>query len=454
MTPVPNPWAERYSQLLSLDDEALRLKLEAPGSSQKALRYLTPSAAGEMLRRYLDAVYVPTCQALAVVRHLLGRAQAYALERYPSLHSFGQGIYEADLDFEPRPATAITGIAGVGKSHLVKAICRLLPDPDTLEIAGQLRVPLIAVARLSVGDKATERAQRSELLRQFGASAHEQQKSVTPGFVRRRAYIAGCGHILVDEMQFKNQGRASAAVTRNLLGLTYVGPPLAFVANFSLLHRLLKRNHEDWERLLSDVIVMTPEAPDSPELMQMIAQWRIVLSGTLDLAQDVTSEYLDDLSGGSRRAMRELLIVAFRSKLEVHRSGRLSAITARDIKAASRSQTLAAMSETTRLLRSQRKFGRPGDVRRVDLWCPIQAIDPQRSPYPDQVQNAAEVERSKAMDSAALRSQMTPAELKAEECARRLSGDELVSPASRRIQKTSNKATFDDLVSNVKTNRL
>lgn len=402
-----NPWAERYKKLLALDDHALAELLTTRGKPVLGLSQFSPETASERLRNGLDEVHIATDQGVDIARRLLSRSHAYALVRYPSLESFAAGIYEENLDFEPLLATAVIGGAGVGKSALMKAIRRLWSEAESVTLPDGTRVPLIAFARLRIGDKSSERDQRAELLRQYGASVSEQQqRRVTPSLVRRRGYIAGCCHLVADEMQFTSLGGESAAVTKLLLAFTHLGPPTTFVANFSLIHRLLKRKQEDQERLLSDVILMQPETTDSQKLIERIQQYVLVADGKLDINLQSAAERLDFMSGGSGRAMRELVVMGARMKWTDSRKGTREVVTIADLEAAYRSQQFAMLRENSRLLLQQRLSRSPVDPKRLDLWCPMLPVSSDLNDTQRKLQEAAEKARLRELGSAALRSQM------------------------------------------------
>ncbi|MBF0762878.1 transposase, partial [Dysgonomonas mossii] len=56
----------------------------------------------------------------------------------------------------------------------------------------------------------------------------------------------------MDETQHINTGEGASKVTDILLTMAAIGPPVIFVSNYSLVHRLFRRNSEDKQRLLSE----------------------------------------------------------------------------------------------------------------------------------------------------------------------------------------------------------
>ncbi len=54
-------------------------------------------------------------------------------------------------------------------------------------------------------------------------------------------------------------------VTDILLTLARIGLPMIYLANYSLLHKLMGRNQEDTQRLLIQPRVMQPDDPAGPD---------------------------------------------------------------------------------------------------------------------------------------------------------------------------------------------
>lgn len=447
-----NPWADRFKRLLALDDMALGELLTRRATEPIVdLSKLSPAAAEEFLRGLLQPIYIPTQQAIDIVRRILGRAQAYAIVHYPSMDSFVRRMYEEHMEIEPCLATAITGYAGVGKSQLAHALSRLLSRMEELVLPDGTLVPLIASARLTVGNKASEMSQRAELLRQLGASRREQeQRRIPPSLIARRAFAAGCCNLVIDEIQFKSASGAGAAVTKDLLAYTHVGPPLFYLANFSLITTLMKRKHEDQERLLSDVIVMKHESPDSESLKESIRQYDSASGGLLKLDPIKAAERLDFYSGGSRRAMRELVLMAARMKWEKARSTR-AVVTLTDLEVAYRSAEFAARRETSRLLMQQRATGRMADRKRPDLWCPIQSA--QEVPASVKAAKDAKEALERELGEAALKSQIPLSEQAVAKQPVDQGQASSTSSATSARKKRPTTPSYEKLFAAIKTNR-
>jgi hypothetical protein len=64
-------------------------------------------------------------------------------------------------------------------------------------------------------------------------------------------------------------GLGASKVTDILLTMAAIGPPMIFVSNYSLVHKLLRRNNEDKQRLLSESRIMLSDEPESQRLERL-----------------------------------------------------------------------------------------------------------------------------------------------------------------------------------------
>ena len=407
---MKNFWADRFAAILKLSDLEIEGRIRVPGAVVQGLHDLPASSAVERLRKALQAIYEPTPSGIDAIRRVLGRAHGHALVRYPSIESFTLGMYADKLDFEPLPATCITGMAGLGKSQLIEAMWRLLPGPSTLKLPDGTEVPLIAGASFKIEQKSSPAAVGAALYRALGVGAEDRApKAIKPEALRKRCYVRGGCFAIADEMQFMTSSAdANALATKVLLSLTYLGVPATYVANFSLLHRLIRRNHEERQRLLTDVIRLDPESPDSPAMIAMLKGWCDVADGAFGFDPAKAAERFDAFSGGSRRAMRELPIISYRRKRERSPKSKAVVLSMADLEATYLSQEFAVFRRDAEMLLQQRVTGKMADKTRKDLWCPIQPVVQAKNVG----QANAERELQGKVDAQILKGSMTPAEVK------------------------------------------
>lgn len=407
---MKNVWADRFAAILKLSDLEIERRIRVPGAGVSGLHDLPASSAVEPLRKALQAVYEPMPSGVDAIRRVLGRAHGHALVRYPSIESFTLGMYADRLDFEPLPASCITGMAGLGKSQLIEAMWRLLPAPSTLKLPDGTEIPLVAGASFKIDERGSPAAVGATLYRALGVGAEDgPAKAIKPEVLRKRCYVRGGCFAIADEMQFMTSSAdANTLVTKVLLSLTYLGVPVTYVANFSLLHRLIRRNQEERQRLLTDVIRLDPELPDSPALIAMLTQWCIVADGAFGFDPAKAGERFDAFSGGSRKAMRELAIISYRRKRERSPKSKAVVVTSADLEETYLSQEYTVFRKDAQLLIQQRITGKMADKTRIGLWCPIQPVVQAKNIG----QANAEREQQGKVDAQILKGSMTPAEVR------------------------------------------
>lgn len=325
------PWAKRFQNLGHTEivsrtrlvpDAVCGLDLMAAGVAAQALHYA------------LEAIFVPTQQCVRAIRRIIDIAEAYSQENFPDAETFMQRLYNQDRGQSiPRPAICLTGLAGCGKSALLKALRRLMPDGVC--VAGAIRrLPLRTFLHLSVKGHDREGAMlRSlvEIMRQTDDQAHAsdtlaskvarvvvQKVSNIPAtldITHRLAFRDGVAALLLDELQFLTQGNANTQITKTLLLHTYIGPPLLYGANFDMVHRLKKRGQQDTDRLLSRPIVLVPDALTCAEEFEgWMAYLREVIrvsNGALVFDTEADAEILHRYSFGLRRKLLDLLEFAY-----------------------------------------------------------------------------------------------------------------------------------------------
>ena len=447
---MTNIFAAPFEVILKLSDVELQDRIRVSGVVRAGLHDLPGSTATELLRKGLQAVYEPLPGSVAVIRLMCGRAHGHALDRYPSLESYIQGIYAKGLEFEPSLPTCLTGIAGGGKSQTIGALWRLLPAPSKLLLPDRTEVPLIPGVSFKIGGKSSLGSLFGTMYCATSAAPEDRPpKAIKLDLLVRRFYRRGCCFVIPDEWQFiTSSADANALLTKALFFVTYLGVPMMYVGNYSLLHRLMERNHEDRQRLLSDVIRLDPEPPDSPALIRMLEQWCRVADGAFGFDPAVAAERFDAFTGGSIRAMRELAVISYRRKREQSPRSSAVVVTLADIESTYGSDHFSLLRADARLLMKQRITGKIGDPRRKDLWCPIEpAVQTQTI-----VQMMADREQQREVDSRILISSMTPQEVKASaEIARAFRPSDDAEATVKPVPKKRQKVTLEGLLARVKT---
>jgi hypothetical protein len=380
----PNPWSDRFDVNISDVDLDARVRVNAV-----PILDLSKSPTGVAVRRLqmgLRAVFVPTQQIRNGLRLLLSASHAHALDRYPSAMAFLQGLYAMEppnasrspsatrletlkvTSFAAWPPICLTGLAGAGKTELLHAYARCLSPESTVEIPRHGAVPLVShwAMRITAG------VTFNRLLQPFlnGDTSILIRAGSLWEAACRQSFWQGVCLVLLDELQFLSQTQtANATVARMLMQMSLLGPPLVYVANFSLLHRLLRRPQEEGQRLLTSPFLLEPDLEDSKERL-------ICFREKLRVAPEFRG--LDDSDGvqshrysfGLNRLEDQLLTIAYR----ISREAGSKVVTNKHIDQAYSSVDYAVARRDVEWLIARRDSESTFNPRdRPDLWCPISA---------------------------------------------------------------------------------
>jgi hypothetical protein len=324
-----SPWAKRF---VSLGDSAIVSRTRSKPDAVSGLDAMTAGVAANALHYALETIFVPTRQCIRIIRRIIDAAEAYSHENFPDIETFMRRLYDPQQPI-PRPAICLTGLAGCGKSALLKALRRLIPDGDC--VAGtNHRLPLRSFLHLAVKGHDREGAMLRSLVEMMRkaddqASATTALASNTAGervqrvgsitailqTAHRLAFRDGVAALLLDELQFLTQGGATTRITKTLLLHTYIGPPLVYSANFDMVHRLKNRGQQDTDRLLSRPIVLVPDAltcaDERKEWMAYLSELLRVSNGALVFDLEAHAEILHQYSFGLRRKLLDLIEFAY-----------------------------------------------------------------------------------------------------------------------------------------------
>ncbi|PPC83155.1 MAG: hypothetical protein CTY38_04795 [Methylotenera sp.] len=389
-----NPWSDRYIPLLDSDfiKEASRLNPEPVDD----LHFLNVELACSRLKNTLEATFYPTKQCVNILQRLAGVAYAYAVDAYPSSHEFISRIYSVDKEdpVASRPI-CLTGLAGIGKSEILKAFKRIAGQEIYVEIDRhhppfQIRgVPLL-----------TLKTHNSPNVIAKSLLNVDVTASTFPKVCSKRAYRDGIPFFMIDEAQFVTASTtANARITQILLSLSYIGLPYIYCANYSLYRRLERRLEEDRQRLLSDVIVLTPDAWSSD-------CWKYTLESLIEVAPKILKFDADKdarkifaWTAGRKRALVALILIAYRIQ---HANG-MHVVDSNALEAAYRSSEFTEYRKDSEALANQATLNQHNNQRK-DLWCPIP------NPAEALLAEASKVEREDLVAEIELKSALTQSE--------------------------------------------
>lgn len=376
-----NPWIRRLEELT--DPEVLRRRLFRRPESLTERIERTGEPPAEAIGPLLKEIYVPSESGCKIVLRLIDRLRAALAERFPDAKTYLRRMYLEDFGTdELAQVICLTGPSGVGKSQLVSAFVRLVGSPTPFWLGAEHQSVLIeCVRRVKIGPRTTDAMIYGALSNPAYANDREAySRGAALKHVPQWLYNCGVGLLLVDEMQFLTQSsQANTRVTQVLLTLGYLGPSMVFVSNYSLGHRLKKRNDEERQRLLGEPIVYEPEGHDSVFWQCLIAEYVRVAPRMLKLCPDRDGWRLWVLTGGLPRLLCHLIVTAARE----HVDARTGEVTMAAVERAYLSEAYSAQRETVEAMCSLALS--PGlAAHRPDLVCPFK----RQSHYAEHVRKA------------------------------------------------------------------
>jgi hypothetical protein len=258
-----NPWVDRFP--VSWSDADLDRIIAVPSGALPDLDALPPDHARAALLAALAQLVVPSRQLRSALRRMLGRARIGSQLLYADQRSFLARAYSKDPDPCLLPMTCITGLAGCGKTELIKALIRAFPPASHVDVPGHSRFRLVAgyalTARACVG--------LGQILEPIFPNGVPPSRIIFSS-ARRQLARDAAALLAADELQFVTQSKSGAQAANLLLRLGCLGPPTCFVTNFSLVHRLDGRPHEQRDRLLSDPLILVPDPIDSEDWISLL----------------------------------------------------------------------------------------------------------------------------------------------------------------------------------------
>lgn len=312
-TRLKNILVSRYADLNSIDVIKRLSRLEVDPISD--LHDNTVEQACLRISNAWKSTFVPTQSVVEVMRVQIECAQAHASVYFQDPKSLLTLGTNGAREIEPYFPTCLTGLAGIGKSHLQHALVRLLCNKEyTIKLDGYKALPLTTFTRLSVkGQKSISGVLRPLCKPEI---ANSTARTGEPNIIAHSAawqYLTGGCLFCADEMQFLAQStEATTLITRVLLALTEVRTPWFFSANYSLGWKLLARPPEATQRLLSRPIVLIPDAPGSKCWGDLLEAYARAVPGSFGFDFKDRRFELWNYTAGIKRELVSLLTHAYR----------------------------------------------------------------------------------------------------------------------------------------------
>lgn len=363
-----NPWVSRLSNLL--DRQTLKKSMELTPIPIDSPWEMELSDLCKEFEVKCDNSFYPTEQSIDIALRIIGEAASHAKRTYPGPNEFIRLVYEPVENDESAVITkfhcpiVLTGLAGLGKSSLLLAIRRSIPEVSVKVANSHPNFKLSSAKYFEVGDRA--------VLNKVLVDVFKVKKTRTNfiQLVKESIYTKSIPLLLVDEFQFSaTSSDANTMSSKLLLGLGLLNIPYVCSLNFSLFHKLLKRPQEERDRALANVIVMIPEDPKSKCWQLTIGKLLEIIPTMFRLDINNDSERLFQMTAGRNRALVKLLMEGVRVAAKSQ-----SLVTMSTLEKVYLSKEYATLRQDTELIYQQAILGKPMRGR-SDLYCPAEYVD-------------------------------------------------------------------------------
>lgn len=301
------------------------------------------TADGHIAAAY-EEIFVATDRMLDVMEVLMASAHQHFLKTYPDDREYWSGCHaRASLLPVDGPLLCLTGPAGVGKSALMIRLSSVLQRMEPKVKASTYgEMPFVHAWYLQAGTRRSEalffaalnryaqvcaerRLAKGDAGESYGAPLELEENDQTRTLKRKgvSVLIESCKRLafrdsvsicMVDELQFLTQSSAANALLASfLLHLKGLGIPVVFAVNYSAGHRILRRNHEDQDRIFErSPLVLLPDSPDSKGWEEIVRGYMDVLPGAFSAGADELADSLHRFSGGLMRYLGRLIRLAYK----------------------------------------------------------------------------------------------------------------------------------------------
>lgn len=422
--PTTNPWVERFATLLNKD--VIRKKVEVQPRPFPDYDQLSPVEATKELEKRFNEAFFASNQSIDILHEWVSLALAHCQNHYYGHREFLAALYSKET---PLPdfnfPMCLTGLAGIGKSQLLKALGRLMPGASLFSSIDNTSFALESHRVLTVKVQGAATVILESLTGQSGGIPELTRVA------RKRAYRDGWALLGLDEFQFLTQSdKANTRLMQVLMSVCYIGIPVVYVANFSMLHKLIRRNHEDRQRLLSNVWGLHPESPNSSDWTSILKWHKRIVPDVFEFDAEADAQAIHQLTAGLNRAENKLLAIAFRRATENGKT-----VGLRELEAAYKSRDYAIYRKDIELI-SKLPYSTVLQKSNKDLWCPFDI-----APCVEAEEHSAQ--RQEYVNEAAINASLNAAERKALKAVKRNVVKTNAKPTSPK-QKTSTIVSIEN----------
>lgn len=313
---MTNPWRKVYENAIKALESA-RSANEVPDLNANTLQSYHPKAAAAYLSDYLQKITVVSQQEREIARNILELGKYSAEKRYPSIKIFSERIHldnqklaevVTPIEHDQIPPVFLTGLAGVGKTVLLRTILKCVGEVQTLNgMGGYSGLALVTVKTLTIQKSDSI----SSILARINPSLRGNTIAEKKQSVIRYLYLNGVSLLVVDELQFLTNSSASALMSGVLKEICRLGVQVVVVANYSAAHLLYGRPEQDRHRLLSNPEVLLPDPPETSDWKHFVSTLLRKIEVAVEINACDKSHALFWMTFGNKRNLRRLISYAY-----------------------------------------------------------------------------------------------------------------------------------------------